>query len=65
MKSGLSAHFQDQFEKEKGTTLSSPNCSSILEKSIDLLSTLAGVPVLNLLTFIPFSIKDAVKLLAA
>ena len=33
--------------KENGTMVSSPNCSSILEKSMLLLSTLAGVPVLK------------------
>ena len=38
--------------KENGTTLSSPNCSSIFEKSRLLLSTRAGVPVLNLLVWI-------------
>ena len=41
------------FKKENGTTLSSPNCSSIFEKSRLLLSTRAGVPVLNLLVWIP------------
>ena len=33
--------------KENGTTFSSPNCSSIFVKSMDLLSIRAGVPVLK------------------
>ena len=50
---------------EKGTTFLSPNCSSILLKSIERLSTLAGVPVLNLRIFIPFLIKELVNKFAA
>ena len=52
---------KDSVEKEKGITLSSPNCSSILEKSILLLSILAGVPVLNLRSSIPISLRESVK----
>ena len=50
---------------EKGTTVLSPNCSVILLKSMERLSTLAGVPVLNLLTSIPLFISDSVRWLAA
>ena len=34
-------------EKLKGVTVSSPSCTSVSEKSILLLSTRAGVPVLK------------------
>ena len=51
--------------KEKGVIFSSPNCSSIFEKSMLLLSILAGVPVLNRRTSIPRFIRDAVNALAA
>jgi len=47
--------------KEKGTTLSSPFCSSIFVKSIEFLSILAGVPVLNLYILIPSDFKLSVR----
>ena len=47
--------------KEKGTTLLSPNCSSILEKSILLLSILAGVPVLKRRIAMPISFRLSVR----
>ena len=55
-------YFTDEnVEKEKGITFSSPNCSSIFEKSILLLSILAGVPVLNLRNSIPIEAKESDK----
>ena len=48
-------------EKEKGTTRASPRCSSIFVKSMLLLSTLAGVPVLNRNISIPFAFRESVR----
>ena len=47
--------------KEKGTTLLSPNCSSIFEKSILLLSILAGVPVLKRYISMPSFFRESVR----
>jgi predicted RNA-binding protein YlqC (UPF0109 family) len=47
------------FSKENGTTRSSPGCSVNSEKSMVLLFTLAGVPVLNRSSLRPFFTKHA------
>jgi tRNA modification GTPase len=49
---------------EKGTITGSPGCSSVFEKSMLLLFTLAGVPVLNLKSSILFFSKLCVSLFA-
>ena len=55
-------YFTDEnVEKEKGIIFLSPNCSSILVKSIDRLSILAGVPVLNRNISIPNFLRESVK----
>ena len=41
--------------------VSSPNCSSIFEKSMERLSILAGVPVLNRCISIPWLFRESVK----
>ena len=51
----------DAVVKEKGTTRSSPNCSSILEKSTEFRSILAGVPVLKRYIRIPRSFRHSVR----
>ena len=52
-------------EKENGTTRSSPNCSSILEKSMLRLSIRAGVPVLTRTISTPFAFSESVRCVAA
>ena len=57
-----SPYFTDSnVSKEKGITFSSPNCSSIFEKSIERLSILAGVPVLKRYISIPKFFRESVK----
>ena len=51
----------ENVEKEKGITLSSPNCSSIFSKSRERLSILAGVPVLKRRISIPNSKRESVR----
>ena len=49
------------YVNENGMIFSSPNCSSILLKSMLLLSIRAGVPVLKRYIFIPRSFRQSVK----
>src|SRR5690606_11919509 len=50
----LSVH---SFSNENGIITSSPGCGCIFVKSMVLLFSLAGVPVLNLMSLMPFSLR--------